>query len=122
MAEDLSAKLILVVDDELDMRTYISTLLQDNGYGVITANDGKEALEIAQRDKPDLVILDLMMPNNTGTDFYRKLSKDKELGHTPIIVVSGLAGRELAVKESLAVFDKPVDPDEFLAAVGKALS
>ena len=120
MADD--KKTILVVDDEQDMLTYFGTLLEDHGYGVVTAKDGKEALETARREKPDLVILDLMMPNETGTDFYRKLSRDKELGHTPIIVVSGLAGRKLAVKDPVAVFDKPVDRDKFIAAVEKALS
>jgi CheY-like chemotaxis protein len=62
-----------------------------------------------------------MMPNQSGTDFYRRLMKDKELSDTPIIVVSGLAGRHLALKEPVAVFDKPIDPHEFGAAVDRAL-
>ena len=62
-----------------------------------------------------------MMPRQSGTDFYRKLAGDKDLSRTPIIVVSGLAGRHLAVKKPEAVFDKPIVPAEFLAAVREAL-
>ena len=115
-------KKILVVDDEPDQLAYISTLLKDNGYDVVTASDGRKALKTARREKPDLVILDIMMPDQTGTDFNRKLSRDKDLKDTPIIVVSGLSVRYLAVKKAEAVFDKPIDPDEFLAAVKKALA
>ena len=115
-------KMILVVDDEPDQLAYISTLLKDNGYDVVTAGDGRKALETARSKKPDLVILDIMMPDQTGTDFNRKLSRDKNLKDTPIIVVSGLSVRYLAVKKAEAVFDKPIDPHEFLAAVKKALA
>jgi CheY-like chemotaxis protein len=96
-------------------------VLTQHGYETVAAADGREAYEIAERVRPDLVILDLMMPNQTGTDFYRRLSKDSELRDTPVIVVSGLAGRHLAVREPVAVFDKPIDPEEFAATVDKAL-
>ena len=115
------SKKILVVDDEADVRTFLTAILKKNGYETVTAPDGHQALEIARRERPDLVTLDLMMPNKTGTDFYRNLIKDRELGETPIIVVSGIPGRHLAVKEPAAVFDKPIDPDAFIAAVQKAL-
>jgi two-component system, cell cycle response regulator DivK len=122
MSEEITNKLVLVVDDEKENLTYVGTLLEDNGYDVVTAGDGKEALEAARDKKPDLVVLDLMMPNQTGTDFYRNLSKEKELKNVPVIVVSGLAGRDLAVPEPVAVFDKPLDTDAFITAVDKVLS
>ena len=109
-------KKILVVEDEPDQRAYLTTLLKDNGYNVVTASDGRKALETARTEKPDLVILDIMMPDQTGTDFNRKLSRDKNLKDTPIIVVSGLSVRYLAVKKAVAVFDKPIVPEEFLVA------
>ena len=115
-------KKILVVDDEADVRRFLTAVLEKNDYETLTAEDGVKALEVARREKPDLIILDLMMPNETGTGFYRKLSRDKELSQTPIIVVSGLAGRDLAVRKPVAVFDKPINPDEFIAAVEKALA
>lgn len=113
---------ILIIDDEEDIRSYLTTLLEDHGYEVCVASDGYEGLDVARREKPALITLDLMMPNNSGTDFYRKLSRDKELNVTPIIVVSGVAGRELAVKRPVASFDKPIDPDEFLQEVENALA
>jgi CheY-like chemotaxis protein len=112
---------ILVVDDEADVRTFLAAVLKKRGYDTLTAADGKEALTMVREHRPDLVILDLMMPNQTGTDFYRRLTKDEELAGTPVIVVSGLAGRHLAVKRPVAVFDKPIDPDEFGEAVDRAL-
>jgi CheY-like chemotaxis protein len=116
------SKKVLVIDDEADVRTFLTAVLKKGGYETVTASNGAEGLEVAKQEKPDVVILDLQMPDKTGTDFFRKLSKDKELGSTPIIVVSGLAGRHLAVREPVAVFDKPIDPDEFLAAVAKAVA
>jgi CheY-like chemotaxis protein len=114
-------KKILVVDDEPDVRRFLTAVLEKRGHETLTAADGVEAFEVAKREKPDLVILDLQMPNQSGTDFYRRLTKDRELSDTPIIVVSGLAGRHLALKEPVAVFDKPIDPDEFGVAVDRAL-
>ncbi len=113
---------ILIIDDEADARRYLTAVLKKQGFETFSASDGVEGLEIARREMPDLVTLDLMMPNQSGTDFYRNLVKDKELGHTPVIVVSGLPGRHLAVKTPAAVFDKPIDPDAFVAAVRAALS
>lgn len=115
------SKRILVVDDEADVRTFLTAVLKKRGYETLTAADGKEAYDLTRQERPDLVILDLMMPQQTGTDFYRRLTKDSELSRIPIIVVSGLAGRHLAVREPVAVFDKPIDPDEFGEAVDRAL-
>jgi CheY-like chemotaxis protein len=114
-------KRILVVDDEADVRRFLTAVLEKRGHETLTAADGREAFEIAEREHPDLVILDLQMPDQTGTDFYRRLMKHKDLADIPIIVVSGLAGRHLAVREPVAVFDKPIDPEEFGATVDRAL-
>ena len=115
------SKTVLVIDDEADVRLFLTTVLKEHGYETLTAENGVEGFEVAEREQPDLVSLDLMMPDDTGTDFYRKLSRHKGLKSTPIIVVSGLAGRHLAVKNAVAVFDKPIDPDEFIAEVKKAI-
>jgi CheY-like chemotaxis protein len=120
--EALMPKKVLVVDDEDDVRKFLTAVLEKHGYETLTAEDGTEALEIARREKPDLVTLDLQMPHGTGTDFYRKFARSRDYQDTPIIVVSGLAGRDLAVKKPVAVFDKPIDPDEFIAVVRSALS
>ena len=115
------SKKILVVDDEPDVRTFLSALLKDAGYEVLTAKDGTQALRVAKQEQPDLISLDLAMPDNTGTAFYRKMQKDKQISDTPVIIVSGLAGRHLAVRKPVAVFDKPIDRDEYLKAVQDAI-
>jgi len=115
------SKKILVVDDEADIRTYLTTVLDEAGYEVLVAENGNEALELAKSEKPALVILDLLMPKKTGTDFYRRMQRDKSIAETPVIVVSAVAGRHLAVDKAVAVFDKPINPEEFLAAVQQAI-
>jgi DNA-binding response OmpR family regulator len=115
------SKKVLVVDDEADVRRFLTAVLEKHGYEALTAEDGTQALEVARKERPDLVILDLQMPHETGTGFYRKFSRGKDYAQTPVIVVSGLAGRDLAVKKPVAVFDKPIDPDEFIAAVRRAI-
>jgi CheY-like chemotaxis protein len=115
------SKRILVVDDEADVRRFLTAVLEKRGHETLTAADGVEAYDVVEREKPDLIILDLAMPHQTGTDFYRRLMRDRELSQIPIIVVSGLAGRHLALKEPVAVFDKPIDPEEFGDTVDRTL-
>ncbi len=112
---------IMVVDDEADVRAFLSAVLEKNGYEVVTASDGGKALALLDEAKPDLICLDLQMPDHTGTDFYRRLMKHDTMNDTPVIVVSGLAGRHLAVSRPFAVFDKPIVPEEFVETVERAL-
>jgi len=112
---------ILVVDDEADVRAFLKAVLEKRGWEVVTAADGVEAYDLAANVRPEVIVLDLQMPNQTGTDFYRRLTRHHVLSEVPIIVVSGLAGRHLAVSNPFAVFDKPIDPDEFTATVERAL-
>ena len=112
---------ILVVDDEVDVRRFLTAVLEKRGFEVVTAEDGRQAYALTERQRPDLIVLDLQMPNQSGTDFYRRLMKHDELREIPIVVVSGLAGRHLAVRNPFAVFDKPIDPDEFGDTVERAL-
>ncbi len=114
-------KKVLVVDDERDVTLFLSTALKKHGYEVVVAHNGVEGLELARRERPDLITLDLMMPRQTGTDMYRNLAKDQALRNVPIIVISGLSGRHLAVSRPFAVFDKPIDPDEFITTVKRAI-
>ena len=85
------AKKILVVDDELDMRTYVTTLLETSGYRPISAKDGIEGLELARKNRPALIILDVMMPKDSGINMYREIRKDPTLKEIPVIMLSGLS-------------------------------
>jgi len=115
------ARKILIVDDEPDIVRFLETLFEDNGYQTCSAMDGREALDVLRSEKPDLITLDLMMPEETGTRFYRKLIQDKEFEDIPVIVVSALAGRHLAIRKPNAVFDKPIDREALLREVKKAI-
>jgi len=115
---------ILVIDDEADVRAFITAVLRKNGYEIVTAANGAEGLEVFRQQRPALVTLDIMMPARSGIDFYRAVRKDAQLSDTPIIVVSALAtgGRDMSLLKPAAVFDKPIDPDEFIVAVQAALA
>jgi CheY-like chemotaxis protein len=111
------AKHILVVDDEEDVRGFLRSLLEDNGYSVDVAEDGNKAWETIDRKRPDVILLDLMMPEQTGTGLYRKLHDRKGLRDIPVIVISGLAGRNVAVGKSVPVFDKPIEEEKLLQKI-----
>jgi CheY-like chemotaxis protein len=83
---------ILVVDDEMDMRIYLSTVVETMGFEPIVAGDGREALKKARAFPPAMVILDVMMPNiEDGLRTYQQFREDEGLGHTPIIMLSAIA-------------------------------
>lgn len=91
-AADASKKLILVVDDEPDVVTYLTTLLEDNGYATTSARDGNEAMSKAKADRPSLITLDMSMPEKSGVKFYREMKADPELESIPVLVVTGVTG------------------------------
>ena len=85
------AKKVLIVDDELDVRTFVKTLLETSGYKPLSAVDGKEGMAVARKHKPSVVILDVMMPNESGIGMYRELKTDPELKNIPVIMLSALS-------------------------------
>ena len=124
------AKKVLVVDDELDIRTFIITLLEIENYKPLSATDGKEGLEIARREKPALIILDVMMPKESGIGMYRDLKNDPELKDIPVIMVSALSKKTFfhsqkvldeykgeKIPEPAAYIEKPPEPEELLEAI-----
>jgi len=127
-------KKILVVDDELDMRIYVSTLLETNGYKPLSAVDGKEGLEVARRDKPSLIILDVMMPKESGISMYRDLKTDQQLKDIPVIMLSALSKKTFFhsqrvlneyqgenIPDPEAYIEKPPEPEELLEAIQDCL-
>jgi CheY-like chemotaxis protein len=114
------AKRILVIDDDPVVVKYLTTLFSDNGYETDTASNGVEGMEKLKSSRPDLITLDLEMPEEWGSRLYRKMSKDDELKDIPIIVISGMAGRH-AVKSAAAYVAKPFDPDKLLGIVKRTI-
>ena len=114
------AKKILIIDDDPVIVDYLDTLFKDNGYETCSAGSSTEGMETLLNEKPDLITLDLQMPDEWGPRFYRKLRKNKELKDLPVIVVTGIDGSH-AVKDAVAFVQKPFDPDKLLGIVKKTI-
>ena len=111
------AKKIMIVDDELHVVKYLESIFQDNGYETCAASDGKEAMELLEEQKPDLITLDLQMPHMVGTKFYMSIRKEEEYTKIPIIVISGMSAPHKSIPKAVAVLNKPFDVDELLGVV-----
>ncbi len=123
------SKKILVIDDEPDMVTFLSTLLEENGYDTVPASDGEEGLEKARTQKPDLVSLDLLMPNKSGFKMFRELRKDEGLKDIPVVMVTGFAKDDVpqmdfkewiqkrAVRGPEAYIEKPVNKEAYVETI-----
>jgi CheY-like chemotaxis protein len=83
-------KTILIADDNDDLRTMISFQLQQQGYRVIAVSDGQKAVEKARQEKPDLILLDIMMPGVDGTEAGEMLKSDHVTSHIPVIFLTSL--------------------------------
>ena len=123
----MSTKKILVIDDEPDMITHLTALFEDNDYSVCSANDGEKGLEMVRSEKPDLITLDLVMPNKTGVKCLRIIKSDDELKNIPLIIISGLADFRIFLKKCRPVpepdgfIDKPVNEEMLLKKVKEIL-
>ncbi len=106
------SKRILVVDDEPDLIQVVRVTLQTKGYTVEDATDGQEALRKIERNRPDLVLLDLMMPVMSGLEVVRRLKKNEETRDIPIIVMSA-AGKDSGKPEEF--FREGLGSDDFIA-------
>lgn len=123
------AKRVLIIDDEADIRTFLETLLKENGYETIAASDGDRGFEVAKERRPDVITLDIIMPHETGVKCYRRLIKDPSLHTVPVIILSGvtrykdLFGRDHAtMPKPFAFVEKPIDPPALLHLLEKATS
>jgi CheY-like chemotaxis protein len=139
-------KRILIVDDDPDAITFTSSVVEDNGYKYVSADNGIKGLALAKEEKPDLVLLDLIMPEKSGMMMFQEMKKDSELRKIPVIIVSGasevlgvdlrdfmlkqpLKGRKKAVETSgeaqltkpNAFMEKPFGADELIKVIKKVL-
>jgi len=126
-------KTILVVDDEEDVREFLSTVLEDSGFQVDTAIDGVDALAKVEANPPDLVSLDLVMPNKSGMRFLHDLRRKQEWRDIPVLIVTAHAHDDLGRNDLREIFsdkghmgprlymEKPVDPDRYAGLVSEIL-
>lgn len=125
----VSQKTILIIDDEPDVLTYLSTLLEDHGYATILAKDGVEALAKLKASLPDLITLDVSMPEKSGVKLYREIKEDSHWKKIPIIIVTGVSGdfqkfistrRQVPPPEGY--LSKPINQEEILELIRKLTS
>jgi DNA-binding response OmpR family regulator len=127
-------KKILFVDDELDMRIFLSTVLKTEGYEPIAARNAVEGLQKARDQGPDLVIMDVMMPQAGGVTLFQEIKKDERLKHLPVIMLTGVSAKafshhlkmlNLRLDDSLpppdAYMEKPLDPAKLVATIERLL-
>ena len=114
-------KKILVVEDDKFTSKYLKELFDDNGYDSTIAGDGVIAEDLVKKIKPDLITLDLEMPKEWGPRFYRKMVQNKEFKDIPVVVISGLSDPKHAVKNAIAVINKPFNPDKVLKVIKDAI-
>ncbi len=127
-------KTILSVDDEAEARDFVSAVLEENGYTAILANNGEEAMDIIRQNRPDLVIMDILMPKQSGIKLYRELKLSESFKNIPVIVYSGIPRRTLlraqagltesggeSVPDPEAYIEKPVTPSRLAATVERLL-
>jgi CheY-like chemotaxis protein len=124
---------ILVVDDEPDVVTYLCTLLEEHGFMVCSAADGIEGLQKVRDEFPNLICLDILMPEKSGILMYEEMKVDSRLQEIPVLVVTGykanepllqdfkryLVEREVPIPEGY--LEKPIDRTFFIQAVRKIL-
>ena len=118
----------LVVDDESDAREFVRAILEPDGWEVIEAEDGAAGIEKAKETQPDLVILDVEMPNVNGFEVFTELIKLPETAGTKIMMLTGVADKlgmrfsaddmgNFLGREPDAYVEKPIDPDQFKRVV-----
>jgi len=116
---------VLVVDDEIHIVHVVSIKLRNNGYEVISAENGAEAFDLACREKPDIIVTDFQMPVMTGLEFVQKLRQSEQTKDIPVIM---LTARGFAIedesKEQLQISEflsKPFSPKELLRTINDIL-
>ncbi len=128
------SKKVLVVDDDPDVREFNTTVVEENGYTPVVAENGEEGLKLVKKEKPDLVILDVLMPKQSGIRLYRELKTDKSLKDIPVVMLSGIAKRTFLrsqkaltefggekVPEPQIYLEKPVEPEELAQTINNIL-
>ncbi|UCF72796.1 MAG: response regulator [Deltaproteobacteria bacterium] len=128
------AKKVLNVEDDVDTRTFVSTVLEKNGYTPILAKDGEEGMRKVGEERPDLIILDILMPKQSGIKMYHELKTDASLKDIPVIMLSAVSKRTFlrsqealtefgdeTVPEPQAYLEKPVEPEDLAEILRKIL-
>lgn len=116
---------ILVIEDNVDVTMVLEKRLTDFGFDVLISNDANEGLKLARSAKPDLILLDLKLPDGGGLSILKNLKTSDSTREIPIVVLTGVRGSEIkesALKEGAAAYvEKPYEPQALLAVIKNAL-
>jgi DNA-binding response OmpR family regulator len=120
---------ILLVDDDMTLHEMYAERLRAEGYNIVSAYDGEEALEKSMKEKPDIILLDIMMPKINGIDVMKKLREDEDgpMSKTPIILLTALVQEINKIKSMMKDFDQylvksEIMPGDIITAIEKSLS
>ena len=94
-------KTVLVIDDEQSFTAILSDILQDHGYRVLVASDPMAGLELARREAPDVILVDLVMPEMTGWQLLKHLDEDRTTARIPVVVLTAVAGEDEFIRRAL---------------------
>src|SRR5271170_617821 len=127
MADQFKEKKILVVDDDADVLSTITAALSNTGATILSAADGNTAVDLAEKEQPDLVVLDMMLPKRSGFLVLERIKARKPKGSKPrvIMITGNLGSRHKTYAETLGVDDyinKPFRMDRLLGSIEKALT
>jgi len=124
----LATKKILVIEDEEDIRSYIMTFFEDNGFQVLGAGNGKAGLALATQEAPDLITLDISMPEQSGMKTLRELQETPSTASVPVVIVTGVSDElkqyiehRKHLKPPAGYVFKPIDTRELLETVTRLL-
>lgn len=122
-------KTILIVEDEADEVAYLTALFTDNGFDVVRAGNGQEGFELAKQRRPDLITLDISMPEQSGVRAFRDLQDNPETAAIPVVMITGVSHEfkrfietRRQVHPPAAYFDKPPDRQALLAKIQELLA
>jgi len=131
-------KKILIVDDEVEQIEFASNVLEESGYTPISATNGKEGMKKVKAEKPDLILLDILMPKRGGIGMYHDLKHDEEAKNVPVIICTGIAKadsgplgkhfEDIMMRQDQEIpapdgyIEKPMNPDVMLKMVSDLLS
>ncbi|WP_300159244.1 response regulator [Solidesulfovibrio sp.] len=113
----MTKKTILTVDDDPNIRDYLEAVFTDNGYNVVTAENGDKAMEMLKDLRPDLITLDVEMPDKSGPWVSRAIQKDSSLASIPIVVITGHSELTYIIPKAAAFLAKPFEADEVVRVV-----
>lgn len=115
-------KRVMVVDDEPGVRNMLVAVLEDEGYSVLSATNGAQALALLEREHPDLVLLDIMLPGVDGREVFRRMADLPGAAETPVMLMSAAARPNLTDRRLAGFLPKPFDLDQLLVAVANVLT